>query len=186
MLDGDRLPAIEAQRVRLRWLEDGDVDALHGIFGDARVTRYWSTPPFPDRSAAVEYLEKVREGFRRRELFQWGVARRADDAVIGTCTLARLDSVQRRAELGFALAFGEWGRGLMSEALGVLLEFAFGRLALRRVEADVDPRNAPSIRLLERLGFQREGLLRERWQVSGETQDALLLGLLAREWRGPR
>ena len=54
---------------------------------------------------------------------------------------------------------------------------------LRRLEADVDPRNAASIRTLERLGFQREGFLRERWHVNGEIQDAIFYGLLRRDWR---
>jgi RimJ/RimL family protein N-acetyltransferase len=68
------------------------------------------------------------------------------------------------------------------EALGALLDWAFADLGLRRIEADVDPRNAASIRTLEHLGFVREGYLRERWNVAGEVQDALFYGLLAREW----
>jgi ribosomal-protein-alanine N-acetyltransferase len=66
--------------------------------------------------------------------------------------------------------------------LRLALAHAFGPLGLRRVEADVDPRNAASCRLLERLGFRREGLLRERWRVNGETCDSALFGLLAREF----
>ena len=64
------------------------------------------------------------------------------------------------------------------------MQFAFEELGLHRVEADVDPRNARSLRLLERLGFQQEGLLRERYHVSGEIQDAALLGLLRTDWSG--
>ena len=70
----------------------------------------------------------------------------------------------------------------MSEAVPTLIAFAFGSMGLHRLEADVDPRNARSIRLLEREGFQREGLLRERYHVSGEIQDAALYGLLQPEW----
>jgi [ribosomal protein S5]-alanine N-acetyltransferase len=183
IIDGDRLPTIEAPRVRLRWLTDRDVDALHRVFSDPRVMRYWLTPPFPDRSAAVGYLGRIREGFASQELFQWGVARREDDAVIGTCTIFRIDPPHRRAELGYALAHDHWRQGLMSEALRALFRFAFDSLGLHRLEADVDPRNAASIALLARLGFEQEGLLRQRWQVSGEIQDALFFGLLAPEWR---
>jgi RimJ/RimL family protein N-acetyltransferase len=66
-----------------------------------------------------------------------------------------------------------------------LLEYAFGGIKLRRLEADVDPRNTHSIKTLERLGFKQEGFLRERWQVAGEIQDALFYGLLEREWNRP-
>jgi len=71
----------------------------------------------------------------------------------------------------------------MSEALGAAIGHAFGALDLRRIEADTDPRNAASIRMLERLAFRREGLLRERWVVGGEVCDSLILGLLRTDWR---
>ncbi|HXI51903.1 MAG TPA: GNAT family protein, partial [Candidatus Saccharimonadales bacterium] len=70
----------------------------------------------------------------------------------------------------------------MAAALPTLLEFAFGRLGLQRVCADADPQNTPSIRVLERLGFVREGLLRQHYFVQGEAQDALVYGLLKSEW----
>jgi RimJ/RimL family protein N-acetyltransferase len=67
--------------------------------------------------------------------------------------------------------------------VGAVLEFAFGTLDLIRVEADVDPRNERSLRMLERLGFVREGFLRSRYVVAGEIQDTVFLGLLREEWK---
>jgi RimJ/RimL family protein N-acetyltransferase len=182
MINADRLPTLASSRVALRWLTEEDVDALLGIFSHPEVMRYWSSPPLPDRDAARRLLEHIHDSFHRRTLFQWGIARREDDLVIGTCTLLHLDTDNRRAEIGFALGREHWGRGYINEALVALLGFAFGELDLHRIEADVDPRNAASIRTLERLGFQREGYLRERWLVNGEAQDSLLFGLLRREW----
>lgn len=179
----ERLPTIAARRVRLRWMTRSDVEALYRIFSDERVTRYWSSPPLADRQAAEDLLDEIRTLFREGTLYQWGVALRGVDLVIGTCTLADLDIENGRAEIGFALAGDRWGKGLMSEAVRALIEHAFGPLGLRRLEADVDPRNAASIRLLERMGFRREGYLRERWNVGGELQDSVFYGLLAREWR---
>jgi len=74
----------------------------------------------------------------------------------------------------------------MSEALPILLQFAFCEMQLHRVWADTDPRNSPSIRVLERLGFRREGLLREHYWVQGEPQDGLVYGLLGSEWQQKR
>jgi RimJ/RimL family protein N-acetyltransferase len=71
----------------------------------------------------------------------------------------------------------------MGEAVSAVLDYAFGTLGLHRIEADSDPRNDASMALLERLGFQREGFQRERYFDLGEIQDAVLFGLLAREWR---
>jgi RimJ/RimL family protein N-acetyltransferase len=136
-----------------------------------------------DVAEARQLLDEIRESHRQRALFQWGVALRADDRVIGTCTLCHLDADNRRAEIGYALGRANWGRGYMHEALTALLGFTFGTLDLHRLEADVDPNNAASIRSLERLGFQREGYLRERWLVGGKVYDSLYYGLLRREWQ---
>jgi RimJ/RimL family protein N-acetyltransferase len=182
VLSADRLPTIEVRRVRLRWLTEHDVDALFAVFSDPQVMRYWSSPPLADRSVARQLLQRIQDGFRQQSFFQWGVALRDEDRVVGTCTLFRLDTDNGRAEVGFALGREHWKLGYMSEALPALLVFAFESLGLRRLEADVDPRNRASIRLLERLGFRKEGQLRERWNVAGETQDSLLYGLLRREW----
>lgn len=182
----DELPRIETARLVLRPLAAADAPDLFAIFRDREVARYWSSPPMIDPREAAALIAEVAELFAERTLFEWGVARRADDRAIGTVTLWKLEPENRRAEVGFALARAAWGQGLMGEALVALLDFAFGPLALHRLEADVDPRNERSLKALERLGFRREGLLRERYFVAGEIQDSVILGLLAREWRARR
>lgn len=184
LLHAAQLPTISASRVRLRWLTPGDVPALFEIFGDPLVCRYWSRPPLPSVAEAVELHNEIVRCFTERSLFQWGVADITDDRVIGTCTLASLSPQHRRAEVGFALARRAWGRGYMAEALPALIRFAFESLDLHRLEADVDPRNQPSIRLLESAGFRREGFLRERYRLNDEIQDAVLYGLLRHEFAG--
>jgi RimJ/RimL family protein N-acetyltransferase len=183
MLPGvDRLPTLDTARLRLRWLTPADVPALFAVFGDRAVCRYWSRPALPDLAAAAALQEEVAACFAARSLFQWGIAERDTDRVVGTCTLASLSAEHRRAEVGYALAHAAWGRGYLAEALPALLAFAFDTLGLHRIEADVDPRNAPSLRALERVGFRREGLLRERYHLAGEVQDAVVYGLLRPEW----
>ncbi len=110
------------------------------------------------------------------------IERTEDHAVIGTCTLHELNEQCRRAEIGYALGSRSWGRGYMHEALAALLGYAFAELDLNRVEADIDPRHVPSARSLERLGFEKEGYLRERWIVDGEVSDTALYGLLRSDW----
>lgn len=186
MIDGDHLPTLHAQRVSLRCLTHNDVDALYTIFSDPEVMRYWSSPPLPDRAAAEALLADIHRCFADRVLFQWGVALAESGEVIGTCTLNHLDADNGRAEVGFALGRRWQGNGYIHEALSRLFDWVFGELGFRRLEADIDPRNLPSVRTVERLGFVREGLLRERWRVNGEVQDSVWYGLLAREWTTPR
>lgn len=191
---GDGLPTLRGPRVALRRLTETDLDALLEIFGDPRVARFLGIPLLEDAADARRLLRDVETGARRRTLFQWGLVRvrgEGADRVLGTCSLADLDRHNRRAEIGFALGTAHQGRGLMKAALPLVLDHAFGPLGLHRIEADVDPRNAPSLHLLETLGFRREGYLRERhWQEGegsdhpAEWQDSVLLGLLAKEWEG--
>ena len=176
--DAAHLPTIHTSRLQLRALRTTDVPAFFGVFGDPEVCRYWSRPALPDLRAAANLQEEIDRHFAARTLFQWGIAERESDYVIGTVTLAALSVEHRRAEVGFALARSEWGRGYLTEALPALLDFAFTTLGLHRLEADVDPRNERSIRLLERVGFTREGYQRERYFQMGEWQDAVLYGLL--------
>jgi RimJ/RimL family protein N-acetyltransferase len=106
-----------------------------------------------------------------------------DDRCIGTATLFNFSLANRRAEFGCSLARMLWGQGLAREAAALMLNFAFERMGLERIEADIDPRNGQSIGLVERLGFQREGTLRARWRVGGAVQDSAWYGLLKDEFR---
>jgi RimJ/RimL family protein N-acetyltransferase len=182
MKDWEYLPTINSTRVSLRWITEQDVDSLYTIFSNPEVMRYWSSAPLKDKQAARRLLNEIHDGFQRRLLFQWGIARRTDDTIIGTSTLFHLGSSNYRAEIGYALGREHWGKGYMQEALKALLNYSFRELNLERIEADVDPRNVGSIRTLERLGFQQEAYLRERWEVNGEVQDTLFFGLLRRDW----
>lgn len=179
----DKLPTLRGSRVILRWLTKDDVDALLEIFGDERVARYISIPRLRDRSEAFRFHAEIESFFRQRTLFQWGLARVDDGHLLGTCSLSDIDWEHQRAEVGFAVGRAHWGKGLMGEALPLLLRHAFEDLEFNRLEADVDPRNAASLHLLEKLGFRREGYLRQRYLQFGERQDSVLLGLLAEDWR---
>ena len=133
----------------------------------------------PDEAAAL--IAEIQEAFAEREKLNWVVVDK-QDAAIGTCTLFRFDARHRRAELGYALRSDLWGRGLAREAATAALDWAFRSLRLHRVEADIDPRNDASRRILQRLGFTSEGVLRERFFVGDKATDSEIFGLLAEDW----
>jgi RimJ/RimL family protein N-acetyltransferase len=182
LIGATTLPTLETPRLRLRWMTEADVPALFELFSDPEVTRYWSWSAYTEGAQAEKLLRDIHKCFAERSLFQWGFARREDDRVVGTCTLSELSGQHRRAVLGYALNRAHWGQGYACEAVNRVVEFGFSALELHRLEADVDPRNAGSIKVLEGLGFQREGYQRERYFLNGEVQDAVLYGLLRREW----
>lgn len=179
------LPVVDGARVRLRAPRspeaDGgaDLDALWAAFSDAETLRYWSHEPFTTREQAAEYLAGIARVRAEGTLFQWAIADRDSDALLGTVTLYGWDRAHRRAEIGFLLGRAHWGRGLASDAVRTALAFAFSEMGLHRVEADVDPENGASLGLLARLGFREEGRLAERWFTFGTWKDSVLLGLLA-------
>lgn len=181
-MDWTRLPTIDTSRLTLRSISADDVETFFQIYSNPEVMRYWSTPPLPNREVASEQIAEIQKGFERRELLKWGIALREDNRLIGSVTLFHPDFTHRRVELGYALGRDYWGSGYMQETLTAVLNYAFSILNMHRIEADVDPRNAASVKALERMGFQREGYLRERWHVNGEIQDAYFYGLLKPDW----
>ncbi len=128
------------------------------------------------------HLERIQAGYTSGDALQLGIEHNDDKALIGTCTLFAFHTASRRAEMGYALGRPYWGKGYMHEALKALVRYAFEVRDLNRLEADIDPRNAASAKTLERLGFVREGYLRERWIVGDEVSDTALYGLLRREF----
>lgn len=177
---------LRTARLLLRPLVETDAEPLLAMFSDPRVMRYWSTPPWAGIAQAQDFVARSHSALLSGQALRLGLERLDDARLIGQCTLFDFVQPSRRAEMGYSMAAAAWGQGYMHEALGALLEHGFGALHLRRVEADIDPRNAASARSLVRLGFRREGLLRERWLVDGDVSDTALYGLLASEWRAAR
>lgn len=174
----DSMPSIETERLVLRSITLDDAPALFAIFSDPGVMRYWSWPPLVSFDQAEALVREIGALWRSRALLQWGITRRERRGVIGTVTLGGWDRRHRRAELGYALAEAHQGNGYAVEAVGAAIAFGFGPMGLHRIAADTEPRNARSIRLLERLGFRFEGLQRQAYFQGGEWQDAALYGLL--------
>ncbi|MGE5222108.1 MAG: GNAT family N-acetyltransferase [Omnitrophica WOR_2 bacterium] len=174
---------ITTERLSLRFLSEADLPALYDIYSHPEVMRYWGWPAWTDRAQARQMLLEAQEGYRSGNALQLAIERHADRVLVGSCSLFHFHAASRRAEIGYILGRAYWGSGYMHEALQGLLRYAFLTMDLHRLEADIDPRNRASARTLERLGFQKEGILRERWIVNGEISDTWLYGLLRREWQ---
>jgi RimJ/RimL family protein N-acetyltransferase len=182
----ETFPVLTTERLVLREVAEHDVDAVFEMESDPVAMRYWSKPPMRDIAEARAAVERAMGFFAARVGLRWSISRPADDRMLGHLSLFNFSEQSGRAEIGYGLARRHWGQGFMHEALTAVVDHAFGPLGLRRLEADIEPRNQASLRALERLGFAREGLLRERWQVGDEISDSVLMGLLAHEWSARR
>jgi [ribosomal protein S5]-alanine N-acetyltransferase len=173
----DRL-SFETSRLRLRPVAGSDAPAFFEIHADPEAMRYWSSPPWTEPEHAASVIASDRAELVAGRSIRFAVVELASDAMIGCCSVHRIDRNQARCEVGYILRRSHWGRGLMREAMDAVVTFAFDVLSLRRLEADIDPRNAPSARMLDRLGFRLEASMRERWFVAGEVSDSAIYGLL--------
>ena len=173
---------IRTSRLVLRVPELSDAEALFSIFSDPEVMRYWSTQPWQHVQEATARIERDRAALLNGSAVRLLLQPVNGGSILGAVTLLGFVASSRRAEVGYLLSRQAWGKGLVHEALCGLLTYGFNKLSLRRVEADVEPRNERSVKVLERLGFVREGFLRERWLIGDAVSDTALYGLLAREW----
>ncbi|MFI7387209.1 GNAT family N-acetyltransferase [Streptomyces sp. NPDC049813] len=176
-------PTLHTARLRLRPFAEGDAERLFVLHSNARVMRYWDSPAWRDPARAGRFVARCRELAEEGAGARVAVERVADGGFAGWAGLVEWDPVHRSASLGYVLDEAMWGRGYATEAAHALLRWAFDALDLNRVQAEVDTRNAASARVLEKLGFVREGTLREDCVVDGEVSDSWIYGLLRQEWQ---
>lgn len=170
-------------RLRIRRFRPSDVPAIYAYRNDPEVAHFqsWQLRSEAELREFVAWLDG-EDPTRPDSRFQFALARREDDGLIGDMYLGRLASDPRQAELGYTLARAHQGQGYASEAARALLGYAFAGLGLHRVMALVDCANAPSVALLERVGMRREGHFLQHYLHRGEYRDEYQYALLASEW----
>ncbi len=178
-------PTLSTARLRLRPFTSADAEPLFAMHSSAHVLRYWDSPPWTEPARAERFLAACERMSEEGTGARLAIDRGADGAFIGWCSLSRWNPDHRSAAMGYCLHDAAWGHGYATEAAGAVLQWAFETLDLNRVQAETDTRNAGSARVLEKLGFRREGTLREDCVVAGDVSDSWVYGLLRREWRPP-
>lgn len=171
----------ESERLRFRPQRMEDAAALHEAYRDEALMRYWSSGPHATIDDTEAYIADDLAAADRRK---WVFAPDGGGGAIGavTASVARPGVV----EIGYILRRDQWGRGYAREAVARLLDLLFVEEGRRRVFADTDPENEPSIRLLQSLGFRREGLLLGEWETHIGVRDSVIWGLLRDEWTSRR
>lgn len=177
------LPEQTTARLRLRAPTLADAEFLFAMYRDPQVMRYSGRAPHAHVEEIHEKLTRDIEAMQRGESVRWAMTPLGEPQVIGTLGLFHWSQGDRRAEIGYLLAPSHWGLALMKEALPLVVRFGFEVMGLHRIDAQVDPENIASLRLLEGLGFKHEGVLRESTFSYGRFSDTAMLGLLEQEWR---
>ncbi|UZK66001.1 GNAT family N-acetyltransferase [Sphingomonas sp. M1-B02] len=172
-------PILKTERLLLRPRRPEDAESLHPSYADEECMKWWSTPPH-------RTVEQTRESFATDDPAWrcWSITARENDYAIGFVAVGekRQGNV---SEIGYMIAKPHWGTGIAREGVARVIDQIFDE-GQRRVFADTDPDNLPSRRLLEKLGFKLEGILRGEWETHIGVRDTALYGLLRYEWAWPR
>lgn len=171
---------LETDRFVLRPLTPRDAGGLLAHFRDPEVTEFMDIEPLRTLGEAQAVVAWAGGLLAQGCGIRWGVRTKDGQRLIGTCGFNTLEFERgRRGELAYDVAVVFWGQGVMHEVLPLVLDFGFGRIGLRRIEAMVTDGNVRSTRLLERLGFACEGRLRDHAYWKGRFWDQLVYARLA-------
>ena len=176
------LPTLETDRLVLREIAESDAEGLHAAYGDPEAMRFWD---FPATSTVAETTALIKEALAggRIRLGVWAILKR-NGPFVGMVNYHNRDTRNRRLEIGWIVVPAYWRQGIMTEAAGAVLHHCFNAMNTHRVEALIEPENLASLALAAKLGFVREGLLRDRLFVSGGFRNGEIHTLLKPDWHG--
>jgi len=175
-------PNLESKRLYLRQLTSSDADFVFQHFSNPSVTEYlMDEPPLTEPPQAQEIIEFYKDP-ELKSHNRWGIVLKSDNQIIGTCGYHKWAKRYFRAEIGCDLSPNFWGQGIMAEALRAAIKNGFETMGLNRIDALVYVENVRSVKLLQKLGFQKEGILRDYFYLNGKFYDHHLMALIKKDW----
>ncbi|QNO15072.1 GNAT family N-acetyltransferase [Alkalicella caledoniensis] len=175
-------PTLETGRLILREIKVEDIEQVYEIFKSEEVAEFSSHYPVKSKGHILKAINRWRFEYADKIQVRWGIARKEDNLIIGTCCLGDFDEESKRCEIGYHLSHHQWNKGYMTEALKEIVRFGFEDNDVNRIEAFVTPQNQSSVTVLKKIGFVEEGLLRERDFFKGQFQDGIVLGMLKKDY----
>jgi ribosomal-protein-alanine N-acetyltransferase len=176
----NNFPQLVTENLILRETTLADTPAVFQVFANDEVTKYHDIETLTSLEQAQFLIKRRAERFQNQQGIRWGIARKEDNLIIGSCGYSIRNCFQ--AEIGYELAREHWRKGLMTEALKAIIQWGFSQLDLNRIEALVMVENNASIKLLANLKFVEEGLLREYGFWKGQFHDLKIFSLLRKDY----
>lgn len=174
-------PTLQTSRCLLRRITDNDLGQIFRGLSDPQVTAYYGVS-YDSEGATQAQLDWYQELLEQQSGIWWGICKKdLPEVLIGACGFYEWNTANRNSDMGYWLLPEHWGSGVMQECLRAILGYAFRQMSVHRVEAEVEPENIPSRRLLGKLGFQLEGTRRQCEWKNGRFVDLAYYSLLAGE-----
>lgn len=171
-------PNLESERLILREITPADVEQVFAIRSDAATMQYIPRPLAKTKQDALEHIQMLRKGVLDNDFINWAITFKDDDKLIGVICLLRMQLKNFRTEIGYALHPDFHGKGIMDEAVKVVIDYAFNSLKFHSIEAVIDPDNLASEKLLIKNHFVKEAHLKENEFYDGKFLDTVIYSLL--------
>lgn len=176
------IPVLHTERMELREIHPEHAEDYFDVMGRDEVTQYYGMDSLKEIKQAKELIESFHTTKDAGRGMRWGMFKKGSDRLMGTIGLNNLLLYSKKTEVGYEIHPNYWRKGFVFEANKAVLDYAFGELELYRVGAITFPENTASIRLLEKLGFKKEGTLRGYLFQRNQSYDANVFSLLRPEW----
>jgi ribosomal-protein-alanine N-acetyltransferase len=171
-------PTLVTERLTLRRIEDNDIPELFDLRSNNRVMEFVDRPLATSLEDISDFLQRINDSINNNVGITWAIALKDDQKLIGTIGFWKIMKEHYRAEIGFLLNIGYQRKGIMQEALSTVINFGFETMKLHSIEANVNPANVASIKLLERKGFIREAYFKENFYFEGKFLDSAIYSLI--------
>ncbi|UOE95075.1 GNAT family protein [Alkalihalobacillus sp. LMS39] len=175
-------PELETNRLKLRNVNDNDLEFIFKLFSNEKVCEFlYDEEIFTKKEEAIKLIEwntnPEEKGYNR-----WIIEKKDSNEKIGTCGFHLWDTTNNIAEIGYDLWYEFWGYGYMKEALIAAIDSGFSNMKLNRINAYVALENKKSSKTLESLGFKNEGIYRDKHLFRGKYYDHFSFSLLKKDW----
>ncbi len=173
-------PILETERLCLRQIYEDDKKEIFALRSDKDIMQYVPRPLMKTLDEAVVFIKMINENIDKQEFINWGITFKSNNKLIGVIGFYRMQKENYRAEVGYMLHADFHKKGIMQEALDVVIEYGFKQMKLHSIEAVIDPRNTASENVLIRSNFVKEAHFRENFLHQGEFLDSAHYSLLAK------
>ncbi len=183
MIENIAIKEISGKLIKLRIHKRSDVDDIYKNIRDKEIQKYTLKIPFPyTKTHAIDFIKQTTKNRKLKTAYDFAITEIDEDKVIGGISLMKIDYQHKNAELGYWLGKNYRNQGYTTEAIELILRFAFNELKLNRISVRLWEKNSASIKVLKKNKFKKEGLLREAVYKFGKWENDLIFAVLKRDW----
>ena len=174
----DIFPELESERLIFRAFDISDAPDIYMIRSNAEVMEYMDSDWHNSPTDSENFISENIESYKNKEKLFWAIIEKSSNQFIGDFSYWRINRKDSRAEIGYTLKPEFWGKAYMKEAMRELITYGFKKLKLHSIEANVNPKNENSKKVLKYLGFKKEAYFRENYFYNGVFLDSEIYCLL--------